>query len=381
MKIILVEDQLSTSLIIQTQLESWGYTVVCAQHGQEALDLLQEDLYPIILTDWLMPVMDGLELCQKIREKDSSNYTYVILGTSKNSQEDLINGLEAGADDFISKPYNSAELRIKLRNAERIIGYETRLIEKNVQLKKAMSQIQHDLEQAAEVHRSLLPTEAESHQGINADWLFFPSNKVGGDIFNIVPISPNYFAVYLVDVVGHGIAAAMEAMAISKFLTPNFLHYQLNSASSVAKELNGIFQSTDTVMQSFTMALGILNTRTNQLRMVHAGHPPSLLIHRDGTSHVIEGGGLPLGILENSTYTDSVTQLEKGDRIYLYSDGVLECENAQEEFYGLNRFKQLLETTADQSLSQSLEIIHSSIKRWGNNESFDDDVTILAIQL
>jgi len=380
MKILLVEDQLSTSLIIQTQLESWGYTVVCAQHGQEAWNILQDAPYPIVLTDWLMPVMDGLELCRKIRGKDSSNYTYVILGTAKNSQEDLVNGLEAGADDFIPKPYNSAELHIKLRNAERIMGYETMLTEKNTQLQEAMSLIQQDLGQAAQVQESLLPKEPGSILGIGADWLFLPSNQVGGDIFNIIPIDQCHLVFYLVDVVGHGIGAAMEAMSISKFLTPKYLHYQLASASSIAKEMNEIFQSTTTVMQCFTMALGILNTKTNKLRMVHAGHPPSLLIHQDGTNQLIEGGGLPLGILDDPDYDDTVIDLEKGDRLYLYSDGVLECENSQGEYYGLNRFRQLMEGTQDQPLSQSLTSLHRTVKNWGNQESFEDDVTVLAIE-
>ena len=286
MNILLVEDQPSTSLIVQTKLESWGYTVICAQNGQEALNFLQVNLYPIVLTDWMMPVIDGPELCRRIREKTSDSYTYVIMGTSKNSKEDLVYGLEAGADDFIPKPYNSDELRIKLRNAERIMDYETRLAEKNVQLQEAIGLIQQDLQKAAHVQQSLLPMEPGLTLGIRADWIFSPSSEIGGDIFNVFPIGQCHLAFYLVDVVGHGIAAAMEAMSISKFLAPNFLNRQLTSLSSVAKELNGIFQSTHAVMQNFTMALGILNTQTHQLRMVHAGHPPSLLIHQDGISHM-----------------------------------------------------------------------------------------------
>ncbi len=172
----------------------------------------------------------------------------------------------------------------------------------------------------------------------------------------------------------------MEAMSISKFLTPNFLHYQMSSASSIAKELNKIFQSTSTVMPCFTMALGILNTNTNQLRMVHAGHPPPLLIHRDGSSHSIESGGVPLGILDDPIYVDTAIDLEKGDRLFLYSDGLIETENSQKECYGLNRFRHLLEGTPDQSLAQSLTTIHRTIKEWGNRESFDDDVTVLALE-
>lgn len=380
MKVLLVEDQLSSSLLIQIKLENLGYTVTCAEHGQAAWDLLQNDQYPIVLTDWLMPVMDGLELCRMLRAHPFPWYTYVIIGTSKTSQEDLIIGLEAGADDFITKPYHHQELRIKLRNAERIIGYETNLTKKNTELQEAMSLIQHDLQQAAQVQQSLLPQDLGSSLSIGADWLFLPSNQVGGDIFNICQIDQNYLVFYVVDVVGHGIAAAMEAMSISKWLTPNFLHYQLSSASGIAKELNQIFQSTSSVMQYFTMALGILNTKTNQLKIVHAGHPPSLLIRSDGTSQLIEDGGLPLGVLGNPSYVDTVVELEKGDRLYLYSDGVLECENSQEECYGLNRFKSLMEATHDQSLSQSLTTIHDTVKRWGNRESLDDDVTVLAIE-
>lgn len=125
--VLVVEDNLLMRKILEASLKEAGYEVVSTENGREAFELYGKGYYPIILTDWVMPEMDGLELCRVIRENQSDRYTYIILLTSQDSKEDIIKGLEAGADEYLVKPVNQAELTVRLKTARRILDLESSL--------------------------------------------------------------------------------------------------------------------------------------------------------------------------------------------------------------------------------------------------------------
>jgi len=127
MKILIAEDDKVSRRILEKNIKKWGYDVISANNGQEAWNILQKDEIRLVLLDWLMPGIDGIELCRRIRQigkGKSSKYTYIILLTSKDGQEDIIKGLESGADDYLTKPANYLELKIRVQNGRRIIELE-----------------------------------------------------------------------------------------------------------------------------------------------------------------------------------------------------------------------------------------------------------------
>jgi two-component system chemotaxis response regulator CheY len=129
MKVLIVEDEPISKHLLEVFLHKWGYDVVVCRDGGEAWKLLQMDkTVNLIISDWMMPVMTGLELCRKIRETERSNYIYFIILTSKKEKEDVIAGLEAGADDFLIKPFDREELKYRVKIGERIINLEQRII-------------------------------------------------------------------------------------------------------------------------------------------------------------------------------------------------------------------------------------------------------------
>ncbi|MEW6088837.1 MAG: diguanylate cyclase [bacterium] len=134
MKILVADDDLISRKLLKNTLEKWGHEVFQAENGEEAWKLLQTNDIKFVIVDWLMPVMDGLALCRKIRSSGSLGYVYIILLTGKDKKEDLIEGLDAGADDYIAKPFDRDELRVKSRAAVRILALEKELIEKNENL-------------------------------------------------------------------------------------------------------------------------------------------------------------------------------------------------------------------------------------------------------
>ena len=135
MKVLIVEDGLVMRRLLGSSLRRWQYEVTEAEHGAQAWELFQREPFPLVLTDWLMPEMDGLELIRRIREFESPNYVYIVLLTAKSEKEDLVTAMDAGADDFLAKPFDPDELRVRIREGARIIGLERRLAEQNRQLR------------------------------------------------------------------------------------------------------------------------------------------------------------------------------------------------------------------------------------------------------
>ncbi len=142
MKILIAEDDYTSRLMLQVILEKWKYKVVTAENGNEAWDLLQEKEQPqIAILDWEMPEMDGLEVCQKARALDRENPIYIIMLTGRNTTNDIVYGLDAGADDYITKPFDENELRARVRVAERMVRIQESLAGTVEELRQALDHV------------------------------------------------------------------------------------------------------------------------------------------------------------------------------------------------------------------------------------------------
>jgi len=139
MKLLVAEDSVMMRRILVECLKKWQYEVVETEDGTQAWEQFQRDRFPLVLTDWMMPEMDGLELIERIRASESPGYTYIILLTAKSEKEDLVQAMEAGADDFLIKPCDPDELRVRVREGERIIRLEQRLEDQNRQLRETQA--------------------------------------------------------------------------------------------------------------------------------------------------------------------------------------------------------------------------------------------------
>ena len=139
MRVLIAEDDLISRRLLQSSLEKWGHDVVTATDGAEAWRLFEAGEFPIVISDWMMPEMDGVELVRRIRSCQRPGYVYTILLTAKSQKEELIQGMEAGADDFVTKPFDREELRVRLRAGERIIHLEQSLAEQNRALREAQA--------------------------------------------------------------------------------------------------------------------------------------------------------------------------------------------------------------------------------------------------
>jgi diguanylate cyclase (GGDEF)-like protein len=133
--ILVVEDDPVSRRLLEMNLTKAGYTVVAAENGRQAIEQFRKKFFPIILTDWMMPEMDGVGLCQAIRQTETEGYVFIILLTSRDSKDDIVSGLEAGADDYLTKPFNQAELVARLKSGIRILNLERSLKQANAEIK------------------------------------------------------------------------------------------------------------------------------------------------------------------------------------------------------------------------------------------------------
>ncbi len=397
MKILIADDSEDMQMLLSQYLRQWGHTVVVARNGAEALHILEETDIQFVISDWAMPLMSGEELCRTVREKiDLQRYIYIILLTAKQERQDLVTGMEAGADDFIRKPFNKDELRVRIRAGERTLQMEKMLAEQNTQLKEAQAALRNDLEVAAQVQRNLLPNPKEqpfAHAGYRFDWLYTPAAFLGGDTCNILRLDKTHAGFYMIDVAGHGIPAALKTVMLHQTLSAangqtGLLkddisyapHCFIRPAAEVLYELNNASQDENDAMHYFTMIYGLLDVETGQVTISHAGHPSAILLHSDSSMEMTDTGGVPVGMLPEMVYEESTLTLTAGDRIILYTDGVTECENIFGEQFTLQRFQDLLREHGQKPLRDMIAAIHQALVAWRGSSGFDDDVSLLIIE-
>jgi sigma-B regulation protein RsbU (phosphoserine phosphatase) len=391
--VLIVEDSVIYRRLLSRMLVQWGYIVSEAENGIAALEILATQPVSLMISDWEMPEMDGLTLCREIRNRQFGRYIYLILLTAREDSGDLMRGFDAGADDFLKKPVEQGELRARLHAGARILTLEATLAARNARLSEALQQIEQDLEMAARVQQSILPSHQLRYRDYFSDWLFLPSAWVSGDIFNVFPLD-NHLGFYCVDVSGHGVGAAMMSLAVAR----QFLHGraverflfsaddEVASPAEVVRILNGRFCSDEAdIVSYFTMIYGVIDLDTGVGRLCQAGHPTPFIVTTTGEIRPVGTGGAPVGLMPDLHWTDTRFALAPGERLCLFSDGITECENPHGEQFGQDRLQRWLKESADLTLDALLPRFGEHLIGWRGADEAEqttmaDDVSLLVIE-
>ncbi|MDK2973194.1 MAG: phosphoserine phosphatase RsbU/P [Candidatus Sumerlaeota bacterium] len=393
MRILIVEDDWTSREMLRVTLERMGHQVACAENGSEGWDVYADDPFPFVITDWMMPRLSGLDLCKRIRTERRNAYTYLILLTARTDRQSLLEAFEAGADDFLSKPFDPAELLARIRCGERVIQLEEDLANRIHDLAMANERMTRDLQAAAQIQESLLPAALPDVAGCRFAWKLAPCEELAGDILNVLALDNRYVALYLLDVSGHGVTAALMSVTLSRILsvvpgesllmTPSESEegaFDVVPPGEVLARLNSRFQITDSATcQYFTIVYGVLDLLEGRFRFAQAGHPP-LLRHRAGNKpEFLEGAGFPIGFVPETIYEEMTVDLAPGDRLFLYSDGIVEANHPEKGTYGSNRLLQDTMRLGEQPLGEAVEEIARIPKEWESG-SPHDDISILAVE-
>lgn len=401
MKILVAEDERITRVTLVRQLEALGHTVTACEDGQAAWEAFTAAVNPkdpsscfdAVLTDWEMPRLSGLELIQQIRKADLPSYVYVILLTSRSNKEDVVSGIESGADDYISKPFDREELRVRILAGERVVRLERTLKQRNDALQAADERIRHDLRAAARVQRAMLPRGVVETPRVRTAWRYVPTDELAGDAIGLDLIDDRFLISYVLDVSGHGVPAALLSVtamhglspssagmgALKAGLTEEAIGYGQLTATLIA-EMNRRFSATDNDGRFLTMVLCVLDTHTGRLCFTRAAHPVPILLRAGKSVEVDETGGMPLAVFEEAEYEEVHLQLQPGDRLILHSDGIFEQLGPKQDVqYGIPRFEELLKRHAAATGDEVLDTVVEDLTRWAGTKSFGDDVSIVCV--
>jgi len=393
MRILIAEDERITRLSLTRQLESLGHIVTATEDGQTAWERFKAGEFDIVLTDWEMPRLSGVELIQRIREAPQSSYVYVIMLTSRSDKADLVKGIEAGADDFVCKPFDREELRVRLLAGQRIVNLERALSRQNAELRLANERIHHGLRAAARVQRSMLPQQNVITPHVRTAWKYVPTEELAGDAIGLHLIDNRYLVSYVLDVSGHGVPAALLSVTAMHSLEPlpettSLLRDRSGSTelgsvqrpSRIAMELNRRFRADNQDGRYFTMILCVLDTHTGRLWFTSAGHPPLTVLRRQDIVAPPEAGGLPIALMDDAEYDDGVIELAPRDRILLVSDGLLEqTSSCDGEQFGQAHLLPLLMAHSSSSPEQLVARIVEDLAQWAGSPGFRDDLSLVAI--
>ncbi len=379
--------------LLEASLSSWGHEVVCVENGRRAWQLLQaEPRFSVLLTDWLMPELDGVELCRLLRRKQSDYYLPVILITSRDGPHDLVEALYSGADAFLKKPFEPSQLLAQIHVAERILKLEERLARQLRDLRVANDRLETDLASAAMVQSSLLPDVSPKIHGIDFEWIYQACERLGGHMFNVFRLDEKRVGMYVLDVSGHGTSAALQSVSLSHALTPfdqqggilkvvsqSMGRYDVVPPAEVARHLNRNFPLIEKSGQFFTFLYAILDVDSRLVRYVRAGHPPPIVANGHSVRCLEKGGGIPIGIMPEAEYEEERIQLAAGDSLVFYTDGVLETLNRHGEAFGLDRLVRSL-TDSRGGIGEQLGSLQRKLEEFSLGEPRRDDVTIVGLE-
>ena len=399
-RVLVVDDSRAQRRIIMALLRRLGCELREAESGAAAMEVCRVWPPDLVISDWMMPGMDGLEFCRAFRRLARDGYGYFILLTSKSGKEEIALGLDAGADDFLTKPVDAAELRARISAGGRILRMQRELSEKNRVISETLAeltaiheQIDQDLVEARKIQESLIPQRSFRFGASAFELLLEPCGHIGGDLVGLFSPGLNQVGFYSIDVSGHGITSALMTARLAGYLSNThfeenvamkqrqFAFYGLRHPIEVARILNARLMAVPGIDEYFTMVCGTIDLYTGRTEMVQCGHPHPLLLRADGRTQFLGQGGMPVGLLDDMVCDAFSVTLEPGDKLLLYSDGLTECRTANGDLLGEEALVAMLVHQARNGSARAvLEGLFRSLSDGlPKNAGFEDDISALLL--
>ena len=397
-RILVVDDNADNRESLSRRLTRRGFFVAMAVDGEDALRILAESHFDLVLLDVMMPGINGLEVLRQIRVTQSPVELPVVMATAQNESQDVVKALELGANDYVTKPLDFAvvmarvttHLRLK-HEVQRVLELEKKLSEQNAELLAAAARTTFELEAAARVQKAFLPKSSPPVPGVTFAWAFEPCQQLAGDGLNVIDLGGGHVGFYVLDVSGHGVAAALLAVAASRLLSnvggAESLLIDLDEQGQhrpadparVAERLNHRVPWNPQTLQYLTLFYATFDSNTGRLRYTSAGHPAAVIIRADAEPILLNGSDLPIGV-ETQAYGQHEAQLLPGDRVYLYTDGVTEAINPANEMFGEARLSDALRRVESVTLAESISSLLAETSGWRAGADGTDDMSVLAMQ-
>lgn len=399
MRVLVVDDSRLQRKLVSVHLKKWGFTIFEADSGKEAMEICASENIDMVLSDWVMPEMSGLAFCEAFRALPRERYGYFILLTSKSDKEDIAKGLDIGADDFLSKPVNSTELRARIKAGQRVLDMEAKLQVENDRTNAALEklrlineEINKDLAQAEKLQKSLLPPEHLERETYTLSNIFKSSGHVGGDIVGTFDLAEDRIAVYSLDVSGHGVSSALLTVQLFGLLSPyskdNNLAFRSDGAGGftilepheIATEFNRrMLAEMDTDLY-FTLGYADINLATGIVKMVQAGHPFPVIFNKDRGVTLKGDGGPPIGLIPGIDFETFSFTIKPDDKLLLHSDGLTECQNVTGDLLDDEGLERILLRHAYSHGPELLNDIVWELTEFAESDDYGDDLSAISFE-
>jgi sigma-B regulation protein RsbU (phosphoserine phosphatase) len=378
--IVVVDDIARNIQVVGSMLRAAGYQIVPATSGAQALRSLASRPADLVLCDVMMPEMDGFEVVRRIRANPATADIPVIMLTAATETDYVVRGLEAGAVDYVGKPFNATELLARVRT-------HIELKHSRQALRETTQRLASELEESSRYVRSILPPRLK--EPFDIDWELIPCSELGGDSFGYGWIDKDHFSMYVLDVCGHGVAAALLTVAALNVLRAGTLPDGTDprEPAKVLMALNEIFLMEKHNGMYFTVWYGVYHPATRRLTYANAGHPPSVMIEQKtpeaGQSGAgeriitpLEGSGLILGAMSGIEYEQYETVLPEHGELYLLSDGTYEVSRPDGTMVPMSYFMKFFarQPAKDERVIDTLIAYMREVNGPGH---FDDDFTVV----
>ena len=372
--VLLLVDDDSENIQVVNAILGDKYKIRVATNGVKALELVRVEPFPsLILLDVIMPYMDGYEVCSQLKTDPKTRDIPVIFLTGKTEVADETKGFELGAVDYIHKPFSppivNARVRthLMLREAHEIVA-------------RQLSTMNSELEMARQVQLSILPSEIPHLPGLEIAARYLPMSSVAGDFYDFLVPDDQHVGILVADVSGHGLPSALIASMLQSALAAQSPH-----ASDPTQVLAGLNRAIHGKFERHYVTASYLFVDTLQgtVRYSGAAHPP-FLVWQARTGRITEyvENGLMLGPFGDSPYSAGTLSLEPGDRVLLFTDGLLEVKNAAGRDFGVDGVRQILECKHDLPPGRFADALLYALSNWSEDAigpRQSDDITIIAI--
>jgi len=366
--ILIVDDNPANVEILQMRLAANNYEIITAADGEEGLATAREAQPDLILLDIMMPKMDGIEVCRHIRADASLPFIPIIMVTAKADSKDVVAGLEAGGDEYLTKPVDHAALVARVKSMLRIKELHDTVVEQSARLKA-------QLETATKIQSLFWPKIPELEAGGHIWAKSAPATYVGGDLYDVIPLPDGSLLAYVADVSGKGVPAALIMAALST---------NIRSEALMQGEVDLLLDTVNNTLHSLTSEEGFFATivlgrywpASGKLELALGGHLQPLWIGRSGIENLPQLKGISLGVTPDVHFEKKEISLSPGQAVLFFSDGVIEAENADKTLFGNERLIEHIEKAEGPPWGKGLL---DSIRRWRGNAKASDDLTLLEI--
>lgn len=366
-RIVVIDDNANDLQVTRRFLERRGYDAVPAGNGEEGLRLAQQIIPDAIVVDYRMPVMDGFEVTRRIKSDPALQTIPVLMLTGSDSAQHVVEGLGAGADDFVTKGSDVEIVVARLRALLRMKAYQD-------QLRRMNHQMTRDLQIARRVQEALVPDRSFRSARLEIRSAYIPTEVLSGDFYD-------YFAqdgttyLFVADVSGHGLPAAILVS-----LLKSYIHTEASTERSLAAfmaKLNDFLFSVSLPTQFATAALFRIDDG-GDLVYANAAHPPFLLYRRSERKTIlVEQPSNLLGAMPNMTFEEHSIRVEPGDTLFVYTDGLTDRVDANGDFYAIDRVAAVLDRHGECDLETVYSSIYDDVSNFSATEEFKDDIAFV----